>query len=121
MSSAEGKGRSGAPDKQGQQDKIERFRALHDKDPANPLHLFALGQAYLGAEDYERAAATYAACLERDPGWMMAAIRRGRCLVMLGRFDEARAALELGADLAARQGHDEPFVEIREWLDQIPE
>ena len=102
------------------QAKIERFQALHDKDPDNPLHLFALGQACLAAEDHERAAATFATCLERDPEWMMAAIRRGRCLVQLGRFEEARASLELGADLAVRQGHEEPFEEIREWLDQIP-
>ena len=60
------------------------------------------------------AAATCATCLERDPEWMMAAIRRGRCLVQLGRFEEARASLELGADLAVRQGHEEPFEEIRE-------
>ena len=77
------------------QAKIERFQALHDKDPDNPLHLFALGQACLAAEDHERAAATFATCLERDPEWMMAAIRRGRCLVQLGRFEEARASLEL--------------------------
>ena len=104
----------------GQHRKIERFQALHDKDPDNPLHLFALAQACLAAEEYERAEATYAECLRRDPDWMMAAIRRGRCLVVLGRWDEARQSLERGAELAGRQGHDEPFEEIREWLDQIP-
>ena len=101
--------------------KIERFQELHDKQPDNPLHLFALAQACLAEEQFERAEKAFAGCLVLDPEWMMAAIRRGRCLVALGRFDEARESIEMGADLATRLGHDEPFDEIRELLDQIPE
>ena len=44
-----------------------------------------------------------------------------RCLVALERWDEARTCLERGADLATELGHDEPFEEIRELLDQIPD
>lgn len=102
-------------------DKITRFRELSEKDPDNPLHAFALAQAYLGVEDWEHAEAAFARCLELDPEWMMAVIRHGRCLVELERWEEARAALEQGAALATKLGHDEPFGEIRELLGDIPD
>jgi len=102
-------------------DKIERWKGLVAKDPDNPLHNFALAQAYLDAEDYERGERAFARCLELDGGWMVAAIKRGRCLVGLGRWEEARSALELGERLARQQSHDEPFEEIRELMDAIPD
>jgi len=101
--------------------KIARFRALAEKDPANPLHAFALAGACLSAGDWAGAEAAYARCLQLKPDWMVAAIKRARCLVELQRWDEARASLELGADLATRQGHDEPWGEIRDLQAQLPE
>ena len=101
-------------------DKIERFEALVAREPDNPLHSFALAQICWGSGEFERAEQVYARCLELDPRWMMAAIRRGACLVALARWDEARAALELGQKLAVEQDHSEPFDEIRELMDQLP-
>jgi len=100
--------------------RVERFRALVGKDPDNPLHNFALAQALLGAGEHAAAEAAFARCLQLDPQWMVAAIRRGRCLIALQRWDEAREALERGAALAAAQQHDEPWEEIRELQAQIP-
>jgi len=102
-------------------DKIDRFRKLTEAEPDNPLHIFAYAQALVQGERFSEAEAAYARCLELDPGWMMASIRRGRCLVELERWGEARACLERGADLATELGHEEPFEEIRELLDQIPD
>jgi predicted Zn-dependent protease len=101
-------------------DRIDRFRALAAREPDNPLHGFALAQACLGEGRWEEAEAAYARCLQLKPDWMVAAIRRGRCLIELQRWDEARASLELGAELATRQGHDEPWGEIRELMAQLP-
>ena len=103
------------------QDKIERFAALVEGDPNNPLHTFALAQAHLEVEDYAAAETAYARCLELNPGWMMAWIRRGRCLIELKRFDEARELLDKGAELATAQGHDEPFAEIGLLLEELPD
>jgi tetratricopeptide (TPR) repeat protein len=100
--------------------KIERWQGFVANDPENKLHQFALAGAYLQATDYAAGEQAYGRCLELDPQWMMAAIKRGRCLVELGRTEEARAALELGAELAQAQNHDEPFEEIRELMDQLP-
>jgi len=102
-------------------DRIARFSALVVSDPGNPLHRFALAQAQLAAGDFAGAEASFARCLELNPDWMVAAIRRGRCLLELGRSDEARAALLRGAELAAVQQHEEPLEEIRELLAQLPE
>jgi len=102
-------------------EKIARFAALAEKDPANPLHRFALAQACLAAGDHAAAEAAFARCLELKPDWMVAAIKRGRCLIELKRWDEARASLELAGDLATKQGHDEPWAEIRELMAALPE
>jgi predicted Zn-dependent protease len=102
-------------------ERIARFRALAEKEPDNPLHRFALAQACLGAGDWAGAEQAYAACLALKPDWMMAAIKRARCLIELERWDEARASLDLGAELATRQGHDEPWGEIRELMALLPE
>jgi tetratricopeptide (TPR) repeat protein len=101
-------------------EKIERFAALVAKEPRHPLHNFALARALLQDGEFAAAEQAFARCLELDPSWMVAAIQRGRCLVELCRWDEARASLERGADLALAQHHEEPFVEIRELLDRIP-
>ena len=103
------------------QDKIERFAAFAERDPDNPLHAFALAQALLEVEDFARAEAAYGRCLELNPDWMVASIRRARCLIELERFDEARTSLDHGAALATKQGHDEPFEEIRALLDELPD
>lgn len=100
--------------------KIDRFRALVAAEPDNPLHNYALAQMLLAAEEFEQGAAAYGRCLELDPSWMMAAIRRGACLLSLERWDEAREAITLGQRLAEEQNHDEPFDEIRDLLDQLP-
>jgi predicted Zn-dependent protease len=102
-------------------DRIARFRALAEKEPDNPLHAFALAQACLGAGEWEAAEQAYARCLQLKPDWMVAAIKRGRALIELQRWDEARASLDLGADLAQKQGHDEPWAEIRELMGQLPD
>lgn len=101
--------------------KIDRFRALVASDSENPLHNFALAQALLSAGEHADSAQAFGRCLELDPGWMMAAIKRGSCLVSLERWAEAREALQLGQRLAEEQNHEEPFEEIRELMDQLPE
>lgn len=101
-------------------DRIARFETLAASEPENPLHAFALAGALLAADELERSEQAFARCLELDPAWMMAAIRRGRCLVALERWDEAREALELGARLATEQNHEEPFAEIRQLMDELP-
>jgi tetratricopeptide (TPR) repeat protein len=103
------------------EERIARFESMVASDPENPLHAFALAQALLAAGEFERSEKAYARCLQLDPNWMVAAIRRGRCLVALERWDDARAALEDGARLATEQNHEEPFAEIRELMDEIPD
>ncbi|HZL99967.1 MAG TPA: tetratricopeptide repeat protein [Planctomycetota bacterium] len=100
--------------------KVERWRGLVAKDPGNPLHNFALAQALFGAGEHEQAERAFARCLELDPQWMVAAIRRGACLVALQRWDEARQALDLGAALAQAQQHDEPWQELNALRAQLP-
>jgi predicted Zn-dependent protease len=101
--------------------KIERWQALVAQDPRNPLHNFALAQAQLAAGDYVAAERAYARCLELDPRWMVAAIRHGRCLIALQRWNEARTALDRGEALAEELGHDEPRQEIRDLRAQVPD
>lgn len=101
-------------------ERVARFAAFVEKDPTNPLHNFALASAMAQAGDHAAAEAQFARCLELDSEWMVASIQRGRALIALERWEEARAALERGAELARQQSHEEPFEEIRELMEQIP-
>jgi len=59
-------------------------------------------------------------CLEAQGDWMAVHISLGHCLVKLGRWDEARIALDSARHLALRQGHSSPLEEIDHLLSQVP-
>ncbi|MDQ7087562.1 MAG: tetratricopeptide repeat protein, partial [Acidobacteriota bacterium] len=75
---------------------LEAYRRAWQAEPDNPFSLARLGDALQKAGQCEQALPLYAriehdAALDRP--WRQAAVRsRGRCLALLGRFDEAEAA-----------------------------
>jgi Flp pilus assembly protein TadD len=100
--------------------RIERFLRALEASRDNHFARFGLANAYLDEGRFEEAAAEYRRCLEAQEDWMAVHISLGRCLVRLGRFDEARCALETARALALRQGHSQPMEEIRQILAEIP-
>ncbi|HKY32564.1 MAG TPA: molecular chaperone DnaJ [Candidatus Polarisedimenticolia bacterium] len=94
--------------------RIQRSRAILQASPDNPLARFGLATALEDAGRAAEAAAEYARCLELKSDWMAAAIGRGRCLVGVGRGEEAREVLAAARRMAAEQGHSSPLEEIAE-------
>lgn len=92
--------------------RIERNRRLVERMPANHLARFGLANALLDAGRPEEAAQAYRLCLVAQPEWMAAAINLGRCLVALGRNEEAREVLSSARRMAIAQGHASPLEEI---------
>jgi predicted Zn-dependent protease len=94
----------------------ELFRPMVEKDPANPLFRFSLGQELLKegavAESVEHL--TLAAGAKSD--WMMPRILLGKAQLALGARAEAKAAFASALALAVAQGHEEPEEELRALL-----
>ncbi len=72
----------------------------------------ALGRALFGAQQYEQAAAEFAAAAERSPTNDYALFCHGRCLQLLGRHDEARRPLAIAACLSPDRGDYRRYREL---------
>lgn len=100
-------------------ERTEMWRQQVAEDPNNELSRFSLAQALFADRDWEGALSEYEAALALKDDWMMAVIQKGRCLINLGREDEAREALERGRQLAIAQNHQSPQEEIDELLEDL--
>lgn len=98
------------------EDRIARYTALLEAQPANDLARFSLGRAFYDAGRFAEAAEAFRACLQRKPDWLVAALLLGRCELELGHRAEAKQCLENARQLAADQGHDGPLREANELL-----
>jgi len=101
-------------------DRKARYIGILATTPDNHFARFGLANAYFEEGSFDLAAAEYRRCLQAQSDWMAVHISLGRCLVKLGRHDEARQALGVAKDLAIKQGHSSPLDEIREILASIP-
>jgi Flp pilus assembly protein TadD len=96
------------------QARIDRNRGIVERMPDNHLAHFGLANALLDAGLLGEAEQEYRRCLAMRPDWMAVAVSLGRCLVMAGRHDEARAVLAEARRMAIAQGHSSPLEEIAE-------
>ena len=99
--------------------RIDRNRAILERMPENHLARFALANALFDAGQTAEAAIEFRRCLETQPDWMAVAISLGRCLVMTGQHEEARAVLASAREMALRQGHSSPLDEIADLESRI--
>lgn len=81
---------------------VEQAKALASADPGYES-LLTLGEAQLGAKQYEAAADSFAKAGEQKSGHWLAPYYRSQALTSLGRYEEAEEALRaaLAADLSA--------------------
>ena len=99
--------------------KIDRFAALVAKNPENELARFSLGSALFEAGRFADAEPHFAKALALKGDWVMAYILRARCLIRLGRVDEARPLLATGRQHSLVQHHEAPVEEIDEILAEL--
>jgi tetratricopeptide (TPR) repeat protein len=100
--------------------KIEKWRKLVEKNPDNELARYSLASAFFDAGRFADAEPHFARALELKDDWVMAYILRARCLIRLGRVDEARPLLARGRDHSIRQRHESPVEEIDAILAELP-
>ena len=94
----------------------ELFRPLVEKDPANPLFRFSLGQELLKEESAAEAIPHLAFAAGSKSDWMVPRILLGKAQLALGDRAAAKAAFESALALAVAQGHEEPEEELRALL-----
>jgi len=92
------------------------FRPLVEKDPANPLFRFSLGQELLKEEAAAEAIPHLAFAAGAKSDWMVPRILLGKAQLALGDRAAAKAAFESALALAVAQGHEEPEEELRALL-----
>ena len=86
------------------QDKIERFQNMASADPTNDMAHFSLGSAYLDAERYEEASASFEECVKLNSEMTRAMELGGTALLRLGKLDDAKEILIRGYEQSAARG-----------------
>ena len=101
-------------------EKIEKFRQMVERNPDNELAQYSLGSVLLESGSFEEAESCFARALAAKNDWVLAYILRARCLIRMGRPEEARGLLETGRRHAVEQQHQDPIEEIDELLEDLP-
>ena len=100
-------------------DKVVKWKQLVEKNPDNELARFSLGSAYFDDGLFAEAEPHFKRALELKDDWVVAYILRARCLIRLGRVDEARPLLATGRQHSLAQHHEAPVEEIDEILAEL--
>jgi Fe-S cluster biosynthesis and repair protein YggX len=103
------------------EDRIAQFEKMCREDPENDMAHFSLGGAYVQAERFDDAAASYRRCFELNPGFSKAYQLAGSSLLSAGLKDEARKVLLDGYHVAATRGDLMPKNAIAELLEKLGE
>jgi predicted Zn-dependent protease len=100
-------------------DAVERFEALLAAGRDNALLRFGLGNEYLKAGQFARAAEHLRAAVTQDPAYSAAWKLLGRALAEAGRRDEAMAAYRSGIEAAERRGDKQAAKEMAVFLRRL--
>jgi Fe-S cluster biosynthesis and repair protein YggX len=99
--------------------RIEQFRKMAADDPNNELGHFSLGRAYLDAELYDGAIASFQRAIELNPQMSRAYQVLGLALLRHGQKDLAISALNTGIIVANGRGDMMPRNEMMQMLRDI--
>lgn len=100
--------------------RIDQFQALVAQQPRNELFRFSLAQAQLAEGRREEALPHFEFCVAAKADWMMPRILLGKVLLSLRGPADARPLLEAALTLAVAQHHEDPELELRALLAELP-
>ncbi|MCB9867580.1 MAG: tetratricopeptide repeat protein [Phycisphaerales bacterium] len=100
--------------------RLEQLTRMLEKDPDDVFVNFGLAMEQRAAGDVDAALAQFDRTIALDPHYLAAYQRKGETLMQAGRYDEARAALERGAEVARSAGEAHMLENINEMLEQLP-
>ena len=100
-------------------DAVQRFEALLAAGKDNALLRFGLGNEYLKAGDFARAAEHFQSAVAQDADYSAAWKLLGRSLAQAGRESEAAQAYRAGIEAAERRGDKQAAREMAVFLKRI--
>ena len=103
------------------QDRITQFRKMANDDPDNELGHFRLGNLFMEAGQFDDAAKSFRRTLELSPQFSKVYQLLGKCLIQLGRRDEAIQLLRQGFQVADERGDNIPREEMAKMLTELGE
>ncbi len=99
--------------------RIEAFEKMLASGTDNALLRYSLGNEYLQAADYARAAEHLQQAVTHDPGYSAAWKLLGKALALAGDTDGARHAYERGIVVAEGKGDQQAAKEMRVFLRRL--
>jgi tetratricopeptide (TPR) repeat protein len=99
-------------------ERIDQFRKMATDDPDNELGHFRLGQLLMEDRQLDEAVRSLQRTLELSPQFSKAFQLLGRCLLDLGRKDEAVKTLQQGCRVADERGDNIPREEMARMLQE---
>jgi tetratricopeptide (TPR) repeat protein len=98
---------------------IERHRQMVAQYPQNELARFSLGKALYDEGVIAEAKEHFTIALEKKPDWMVVQILIGKCELVEGNREKAKAAFERARELAKAQNHEGPLAEMEQMLSEL--
>ncbi|MCB9233153.1 MAG: tetratricopeptide repeat protein [Bacteroidia bacterium] len=93
--------------------------AFLQEEPGDAFLKYAVAQEYLGMEKWAEARAWFERVLAEHPDYVATYYHLGRLLAMLGEVNNAVEILNLGLDVAEKEGDRKTKNEIAELLDGL--
>ena len=100
-------------------ERVQRFTAAVEKNPANHLARFSLAKALFDAGSFAKAEPHLRTLLGQQPDWMLVEILLAKCLIHAGNMAEAIRFLQHARDSAVVQHHEGPLSEIDQMLEEL--
>lgn len=101
------------------EERIQKFKKLLEKNPANPLVHYSLANEYFKLNRYEETIETINTYLKLKDDEGAAYRILGHCYTELGMQDSAKDAYEKGIQAASRHGHPDMAEEFRDYIESL--
>ena len=100
-------------------ERIEQFQALIALEPHDTVLRFGLGELYIEAGDFARAAEQFAEIVRLDPQYSAAYRYLGQAYAALDRPTEAEAVFQRGITVAEARGDLQTVKEMQVFLRRL--
>lgn len=101
------------------EERIGRFAAVVEANPANELARFSLAKALFDEGFFDESIPHFCQLLTAKPDWMVAQILLGKSYLALGQTGDAKLSFLIAKNLAETQHHDGPFLELERMLEDL--
>ena len=100
-------------------ERLRQFQELIALEPEDTVLRFGLGELYIQAKDWARAAEQFAEILRLDPHYSAAYRYLGQAYVALGRASEAEVVFQQGIAVAEARGDLQTAKEMQVFLRRL--